>query len=645
MRTKRGLASLPLVVGLIGFLLVAAGFRLFGTGQALHQAARDAGGLVAESLATSAIEEALWTFQEQVNDPASPLFEPVRRALLVGDEPELDLSDRLAPTRLPELLQTSPHRGAYRRVTLEPLVATLRIPVRAAAAADLPAERVVPAGEQVLDLACTAHLEIQGHRIHRRVLVRRRYGMTFVSPFKPFDQLTFAIVESDFLAGYRTLVDGLAGALHQMQYAHRTLRQLSLDLGEGSGRGPGRELRVYLPTPFLTLGEAPPMPTAVAARLRDLLLDRPDADPVAHALRTRPWSEVGWLAWSLVPSPIDRVLPGRVPEPAPVLAMPAPPPSGLVRDLPAPDSVIFSSAARVELADFDYERKVDDSVTPILVALEEAAVRWNALLARLVDDPGAHLAPADLRDLEGRAAALAALGSGPLREAVTALNRISAHVQRHTRLGFNRDALRAYLSTSSRRLRSLAFHAEAPGDLEALRASLPAVNGHVAYYGTEPLALDVRGWKGQTVLSAPWSEEPVPVSLASFTVADRTRDRAVLHFDRIDFGSGTIEAGVYVNREAHFDGSPSIFGNLVLARRAARSERTSRGDLRGTVVRDPRLGSGGYWKRAPDDGPWRGPLPDSVSLGHYTIGLAPRGQRKAIERAPGLASTAEEDEP
>ena len=123
--------SIPLVVGLMALLIVLAVFQLFNTSTAMEQAGRDAGGAVAEAMAQSALEEALWTFQEKVNDPDDPLFETIRKAVIEGREPELDLAEALKPTRLQRLLEESEHSRFYRSLELEQFHATMRVPMRA----------------------------------------------------------------------------------------------------------------------------------------------------------------------------------------------------------------------------------------------------------------------------------------------------------------------------------------------------------------------------------------------------------------------------------------------------------------------------------------------------------------------------------
>jgi len=128
-RRRRGIGvALPTVMGLLLVLLGAAAMQLFSTGSSLSQAARDAGGAVAEQVALSALEEALWKFQQSVNDPDTELYQVMRRAIVDGQPGDLDLTSFCRPSMLPAHLSSSRHAPFYRRVDIPSFGLVARIP-------------------------------------------------------------------------------------------------------------------------------------------------------------------------------------------------------------------------------------------------------------------------------------------------------------------------------------------------------------------------------------------------------------------------------------------------------------------------------------------------------------------------------------
>ena len=623
--------SIPLVVGLMALLIMLAVFQLFHTSTSLGQAGRDAGGAVAEAMAQSALEEALWNFQDKVNDPGAPLFEAVRRAVLEGTTGELDLTEALRPTRLPRLLEESDHARFYGKLTIEEFHATMRVPMRADVLEGLPAsqaaEGVLP-GEQFLDLDCAVRLELLDKVIYRHVFLRRRYGVTFVSPYKPFDRMTFAIIESAFLGVYPDLLDELDRVLRRLEQVGTFLATIEAQV-QGGGGGGSRRLSAQ--AVMVPLGEAPTPQGEAGSRFSEAFSNL-DADQ-QRGLIGMPGEAQGWAEWELIGSG------GRIDRPldSGVSAMEFPwlrvDPRALLQGLPSPRSVVHSTDHEVELEDFEYERRVDQHVKPRIEALGEAAEQYNEAVAALMEggseDP---VRAGDLQRLRGGVARLRSAVMAQLPAALEHLNEVTRHVNRHTTLGLTSAVFEGYLNGASRRLRNLAYHIDSREELDALREELPVFNGHINYNADEDVDLGQRRWRGKTILSAPWRDEPVRVQVPSFSVQDPGRDLVVLNFDHIELGGGQVDAGVFVNRRLSFAGSAEIHGNLVLRRHPLRAERAADEDLRGTVTYNPRLASGTYWRRK--TGEAVGEVPDSVSRSHYTVGLAPRGQERVVFRSP-----------
>lgn len=622
--------SIPLVVGLMALLIVMAVFQLFHTSTSLGQAGRDAGGAVAEAAAQSALEEAVWIFQEKVNDPRDPLFEEVRKALLEGRKPELDLTDVLEPTRLPRLLEESEHGRFYKNLEIEEFHATLRVPMRAEALEALPpakaASGVLP-GEQYLDLDCGVRLELLDKVIYRHVFLRRRYGATFVSPYKPFDRMTFAIVESSFLEVYPNLLQELDRTMDRLAAVGTFLSTVESQLrGSSSGARRLRAQAVLVP-----IGAAPPPQGEAGSRFRQVFRELgPDQQ---RELTQQPGDARGWAMWDLIGSGgrIDRPLDSGVgPMSFPWVRVD---PRALLQGLPSSRSVIHSSDHEVNLEDFEYERRIDREVRPKLEAIGEAAEAFNDAVSVLLEggdrDP---IRRGELNRLRSGAARLRAAVVSHLPEALEHLNDVTKHVNRHTTLGLTSAVFEGYLNGASRRLRNLAYHIDSRDEFEALREDLPVFNGHINYNANEDVDLGARDWRGKTIVSAPWRDEPVQVEIPQFSVQDPGRDLVILNFDHVVLGGGQVDAGVFVNSRLTFAGSANIRGNLVIRRHPLRAERAPDEDLRGTVTYNPRLASGSYWRR--DESDDLTDIPRSVSRSHYTVGLCPRGQERVVFRSP-----------
>jgi hypothetical protein len=623
----------------MGLLLLGGLIQLFRSGSAMTQATRDAGGAIAESIATSAIEEAIWHFQKKVNDPNDPMFKQVRCILMEGNEPTIDLTAACLPTLLQGYLDESPHRGFYRNIQIESMQVSLRSPMRVAAIAKLPASEAAKAvlpGEQFLDLNCAVRLQLRDVTIWRRVFLRRRYGITFISPYKPFDTVTFAILESAFLHSLPRLMQRFQGLLTTSEEIGRTLGRLQGSL-KAASTSPGSG-KIRLQPRFLPLGYPPPLPPQAQediARVRSELGPR---HPTIKALEEMPPIERGWAEWGLI-----RGRPGtQINRPPPTSGVP-PDLSwlrlntrALAGSIPHPSAVIFSTAPRVRLEDFDYEVQIEQKITPEMDSIEAAAEIYNQALTGVLGTSDRPLSENQIRHLEQSASRLRETLRVSLPIIVRTMNGITKHLREHTTIGLTSAVVDAYRARGSQRLQNLAYHTDTLEEVEELRQALPAFNGHLNLNGLKPLTLNFRNWRGKTVISSPWRKIPVPITLENLLMEDPTRDLVTLNFDEARLRSGTIQASVFLRTRAVFEGSPRIQGNLILRYLAMRSARSSLETLRGEVEYDPRIASGGFWLRADGEKqPQR--LPSDLSLGHYTVGLCPRFQQRAVLRSPGAA--------
>lgn len=639
-QARRGFAiSIPLVITLMVALAIFGFAALFRSGSSLGIAAQDAGGAVAESVAFSAIEEALWHFQRAANDPDSPLFETLRTALIAGDEPTFDVTEVIPERQLNDLLrrhlEDSPHRRLFDHVTLEGLSMVVRVPLRPAAVAELGPDRadeVVLPGEQFVDVSAAASLDLRGQRIWRQVAVRRRYGVTFVSPYKPFDALTFAILSSGFLETYPEVVQGMQRALDEISQAQAFLRSIQDQL---TLVALGLQGRVVARPGLVTLGEAPDMtPDArAAARWAEQEMDsaqRGAFDALEGAAQA-------WARWQLAALEGATLLDRPGPE-APVdvsLDLPVFQPEEVDDDLPSMDSILFSLASTVRLEDFDHGRRIAEDFHPLLEELTEAAEQYNEAVVPMLGISESPLTAGELRNLARSSQDFGSVIRRLVPEMIDLLNDVTAKARAQTLPGFTTQTFLDAQAGGSRRLRNLAYHADSSGALSFLQSMIGAFNGHIAIYGEHPLVLDHPDWRGRTLISVPWDPGAVPTEVRGIRVDDPDRDLLVLSLVDTRFTSATNQAAVYVHGAATFSGSPRIQGQLLLRRLPPRAQRAPDQDLQGLVEYDPRIDSGERWRRPEGTRVGQAVSPGrSLSYEHYTIGICPRYQRRAIFRKP-----------
>ena len=628
---SRGMGVLlPIVMALLIILLLGASLLLFSTGSSFEQAARDAGGAIAEQIAQSAIEEALYHFQKKVNDPESPLFTKVRKALILGDRPSLDLSEECSPSLLVKDLRLSKHSSFYKHIEIENLSLVMRIP-SSKGVSSLDGD-LVGEGEQFIDLDSSVTLQLSHAKLWRRVCVRRRFGVTFISNYKPFDQLTFAILRSGFLSAYPDVLDEMLKIMDNVKGVELFLSQFSAMLS-------GPMERVVLNPVFVPVGKAPSIKGEARGELKRVMEERRRRDPsFDSSLADMSEEQEGWFKWSLIAGRpgalIDREKPDEYLRLNPL--WPRMDRASLNRDIPPSDAIIFSIAAKVDLEDFDYDKILLDDFAPRLEEIKEAAQLYNDSVAAMVGQSSRELSRQEVERLHSSSEQAGRKLEREIKKAIEVLNSISEHLNGHTRVGFKSQALKGYLDDSSKRLRNLAYHAETLDDIEKLGKGLAAFNGHVNYNGKEPLSLSLRSWAGKTIISAPYSNaELAPLTLSSLTRRDSSRDFLVVNHANLHLRTGKIEASIFAADRLFFEGLPEIEGNLIINNLRLRENRSIDEDLQGTVSYDELCHSGeflskprsddGYVERAID---W-----DRVSFGHYTVGLCPRGEDRVIFRS------------
>ncbi|MBI4862478.1 MAG: hypothetical protein HY815_19790 [Candidatus Riflebacteria bacterium] len=152
-----------LVITLALVLFVAGVAQLFFSSQVYRQTARGSGGLVAEYIALSAVEELKFKLQSAACDPSHPLFRRLRELLLKGEEgstPDglVDLSSDFSCDLLTEQLGKSVHKTFYRQFTLHDLTVHVGVDRNRKEYENL-----------VARLGATAKLSLRGRLVGRRV--------------------------------------------------------------------------------------------------------------------------------------------------------------------------------------------------------------------------------------------------------------------------------------------------------------------------------------------------------------------------------------------------------------------------------------------------------------------------------------------
>jgi hypothetical protein len=565
-----------LVVILLACLLVAGIALLLFSGQVYGQASRGAGGMAAECLATSAIEDAFHQLQKDVNDAASPLFLEVRRALLLRDPLTLDLTRRYPARRLPAVIARSPDRGFHGLFRIEGPQVVLRVSPE------------TDTGEpQMLTMEAAAHLTLGGRSIHRRVRVARQVGITRVAPRRPLDQVPFAIVRTPFLADLREVAQDVDAIVRAYNRAGELLEAWKSQVE-------GKPLGVSMTATLPPLSVPPGMATSAAS-----VLLFADQQYVFRGL----WDEVEEAA--------------------------------LARRVPPSYSVIFARRDEdVDLAAFHYYRRLRLDFLPLRRRLEQLAARFGEVMEPI--EAAARSGSLDSATHSGWAARMGRFGRD-LADLLVALEdrvgRLADHTRAHTATGITADRVDVPSHyASSLPIWPLAQHVTGGAAFAALLDDWPAVSGHVAVYdgpkapddrsGADTLfTLARRGFAGQAIVSL----EEGGVDLGPVTREREDRDRLVVHADRVRLVATPIEAAVVVRERFETERPVTVRGSIVLLRYPRPPGDEVPAPWEGRVAYDPRL----------DSGRIRGPRDLSgVRWDHYVVSLNPRVTSKEVTWEP-----------
>ena len=574
-RGRRGLGILlAIVVTICVVLFVAAIAHLFFSSQVFSQAAHGAGGMGAEYIAETALEDILHQLQLDLNDPNSRIFDKVRRALLLREPPELDLTQDCPPRRLAGLLDSSENRDFHRMFTLERTsVKLLTAPV--------PDRRYT----QSLRLEAGVRLSLGRRTEYRQVEQVRLVGITLVAPRRPLDQVPFAIVGTPFIADFREYVRTLDAAIS----AYNRTRELLDDWkNQVESKPPNTPMQAVLPP--LSLG--------------------PETSSNAAAVQLYPEQTYqfgqGWR-------PLTE--------------------SDLGPGLPADDSVIFAKPSEtVNLEYFHYYERLQRHLTPLRTRLRQVIARFPSVMQPLESaaasgwlDSGTHSAWAG--GIVAMGDELAEIFESMRSEATD----LSTHLRAHTAPGITTERVDVPRHFESKvPVMPLAYHMPSSERALELMRKWPAISGHMAIYdedGTaasaEPqeTAVTLDGFKGQLILS----RESGGFAVGPVTMTSPGRDRLVVHGDSIRIAGSPIQAALVSRQQLDTGSGANIEGCVILLRypRPPESERLE--PWRGTVSYDSAWNSGS----------WRGPSDlSAVKLEHYVVSLDPRISRREVKWKP-----------
>lgn len=635
---RRGVVlSLPLTVGLLVLLALVAMAQLARTGQTLEEAAWDAGGAAAEEAATAALEEASWRLQRALTDPAEALYWHLRRELVRGHRPYLDISTDVDPKHLRARLADPALPPLFRSMRIDHFRAVFHVPLRAGN------------GEQLVDLDCGVRLDLAAHRVYRRACERRRYGVVHVSPPKPFDQMTLAIADHGFLRE----LPRIRNSWRRRILASNTLfERLAWTRAVLTASLPGRPTTAGVPLtgetrmleggvevafapPFQSAKKPPRMPARLQIILTDRLSDRRRHDRAVDDTLSRMTSEErGWEEWRLVLNEPDAQVRLRLTGASARRGGPAWPqlPAGLVgTDAPGPDAVIFSLSPQVDLAEFDYEVRLRELAREHEAAMERAMEQVNELWVGYVERGPVTLSAGGLTQLEDSLERLFKQMHPGVLKLTRQLQELVAHAGRHARSGLSGSSLAANLARSSRRLRAFGLHVDDQTQLTDALAAYPVFNGHLSLSGKEPLELSAPRWAGKAVVSVRAERALVAerLTVRSLRRASRTADLAIVDAPVLHLGAEPVEAAVVVGDRLSLAGPAAITGNLLIKRLLPLKDRRPDEELHGRVTFDPLVTSGPLLERKST-----AQEPENFGLDHLVVTLCPRGAARVVRRAP-----------
>ena len=617
--SRRG-QILPVVLGLLILLgLVAIAF-LDRSSSVMLTAARDAGGAIAEELAFSAIEEASWKLQRGFTDPLDPLFTKLRETLIQGVEPSLDLTTPLAPSILPERLKTAVQNQFFKKMVIEGPQVTFHIPTH-----DVQ-------HDQVVDFDCTVRMNLAGRPIYRRIFERRRYGILLVSPYKPFDRMTLAVLNHSILNVLPPLIDNLE--LIRLGRNQSTGLLTQLDALARAQSDPTEAPILQVPPPLIRAGTPPRRPQFLEFFVNQELNKRRQTQPgFDRFLDSMTPDERGWYEWSLIQNhPENRVaVRAETLDLDPTVdSLRADPASILTRDLPPPGTIVFSVDEEVHLEDFDYEVRLEKNFTPHETRLIRQVEQHNELWANLLNQSTGD--PIGSRELLQLIEPIHARLRDHFVKSIEQINEVTAHVMNHTRIGLKATALFSYLSTTSIRLRNLGYHVSKQEDMNELFKIYPVFNELVTWGGDDNLSISNEKFSGKAIFTAPYKpNEDIGAQLVveNLRTTDPDADLVLLNANRISLRGQRVDASLFVQNGISILGKGvEINGNLIIDTLHERADRNQEEELKGTIHYNPHLSSGLIWERHSLD-----ERPEGISYAHYVLSLCPRDLQRAILRS------------
>lgn len=571
MKKRRGMGVIiALVVILMVCLLIAGVAQLFFSGQVYGQAARGAGGMAAEYLAESAIEDVLHQLNRDLNDPGKPVFKEVRNALLTRQPGFLDLSKRYGFEHLPEAIEASEDGKFHGLFDLLPP----KIYVH-----------VVPKHEggepQLVELEASVRLRAGRQSITRTVRVFRQIGITLVSPTRPLDQVPFAIVETPFLEDWAKFAEEVVTCVKAYNRSGELLESWKSTV---EGKPLGVALTATLPP--LSVGPEQASDAVTAQLLAD-----------EQYFYRGVWDEL---------------------EEADIAKL-----------MPPADSVIFARAKEeVKLEDFQYYARMK-KLEPLMEKLKKAREKFAPVMKPFAE--AARRGPLSSATHSEWAGKMGDLGRElleilkPLQEGVLD---ITKHLNRHTQPGLTVAAVKKQRHWQSElAIWPLAQHISGGKAFEELLEEWPAVSGHLAIYpgpkkdgdpAQEPALCTVQRerWRGQAVVSVEGGDLAV-----GRLKMERPTDRVVVSAGTVQITGGPIQAGLVSRKDLITEADAQVEGSLIIEMYPRPPEGKDEKPWRGKVRYDPRLTSGVIQP---------GNDLSKVALDHYVVSVSPRVSYKEV---------------
>ena len=629
--------GLFLVIGVSGLVClgIVAMSRLFSTSHTLDRAARGVGGAVVEEGALSAIEIGLWNFQTQINSPTSTLFKKVRSAFIACKKCSIDCAYECFPK---DLKTTVPS------LTIENFCASVEVPEM---------EETGHLGPQLLNFSTTVSMKIGKRTVRRSATATYKLGLSHVSQPKPYDQATMAIASA---GAYDQLLPSIAKLLDIAEEYNRMVVRFNafVEYLNTFPHGKGTERSDLLPF-YFSVGFTP---------------DTTEKERVAidRIYRAEPWRMREWerltengsrrdegLEWRnrrlldrlpegqipfnfsremtfVYPHRLEQVVHNRV-----------------LRETPGIDSVTLCLESECQLAEYDLNAILADTVWPSWDNLNKAAEFIKELNKEWYDRANRDLLTNDIQDereirefVNGMRELMTNIHDN-IGNCILALNSFIRFVLGKTLAPFNGPPA---MGLANYVPQGYHINQRTPKeDLDELVKEYGGVSGHVFIAPTgggclaqlseeelEKLAecghpcldqvdIALPSYRGSTVMSA-----FRPTRLKQITVAESQSDLLILGLQATTLTNSRVEAGVCC-ASAMFEGSPRIKGNFVLGslpfiKYPERKERLS-----GFVQYDERIFSGFFM--IPE---LEGASEDWVIMQNYVVGVCPRGYERQVER-------------